>query len=99
MAGRVLLKDLTRDDPLYRELVGQVNSRQCVAFVGSGLSISHYPSWSNLIAELCEACGLLDEAINARKTQDPDVLTRLAEVAHDRDREAYHRTLDEIFGQ
>jgi hypothetical protein len=99
MVGEVLLKEETRDDPLYRELVEQVNSRQCVAFVGSGLSIDHYPSWSNLIGELCEACGLPDEAIDARKTQDPDVLTHLADVAHDHDREAYHRTLDEIFGR
>jgi hypothetical protein len=73
MVGEVLLKEETRDDPLYRELVEQVNSRQCVAFVGSGLSMGYYPSWSDLIGELCEACGLLNEAVDARGTQDHEV--------------------------
>jgi hypothetical protein len=52
----------TRDNPFYEELVEQVNSRRCVAFVGSGLSMGYYPSWSDLIGGLCEACGLLNEA-------------------------------------
>jgi hypothetical protein len=87
------------DNALYKELVEQVNSRRCVAFIGSGLSMGQYPSWPDLIGQLCEACGLLGEAADARKTQDPDVLTRLADVAHDRDREAYHRKLDDVFGR
>ncbi len=92
------MKGEARDDPLYRELVEQVNSRRCVVFVGSGLSMDQYPSWSYLVGDLCEACGLPSEAAEARKTRDPDVLPRLADAAHDRDSGAYNRKLDEIFG-
>jgi hypothetical protein len=93
------VEKVTRDNPFYDELVEQVNSRRCVAFVGSGLSVGQFPSWSDLIGELCEACGLFDEAVEARKTQDHETLTRLADAAHDCNRESYHRKLDEIFGR
>jgi hypothetical protein len=86
-------------NPFYEELVAQVNNRRCVAFVGSGLSMGYYPSWSDLIGELCEACGLLNEAVDARGTQDHEVLTRLADAAHECNRETYYRKLDEIFGR
>ena len=98
VCNRFLEKN-THDNPIYQELVEQVNSRRCVAFVGSGLSMGYYPSWSDLIGELCEACGLPDEAVDARKTQDHEVLTRLPDAAYDRDRETYYRKLDEIFGR
>ncbi len=93
------MKDEARDDPLYRELVEQVNSRRCVIFVGSGLSMDQYPSWSDLVADLCEACGLPDEAAEARTKRDADSLPRLADVAYDSDPDAYSRKLDEIFGR
>lgn len=92
------MKDEMRDDPLRRELFEQVNSRKCVVFVGSGLSMNQYPSWSALVADLCEACDLPDKAADARTTRDIDLLPRLADAAYASDPDAYNRKLDEIFG-
>lgn len=93
------MEDDPRDDPAYRELVEQVNSRTCVAFVGSGLSIGHYPSWPDLIGDLCEACGLPETAAEARRGAEPDRLTTWADEAHDHNPDTYYAKLDEIFGQ
>ena len=41
-----------RDTYLQEELFEHVNSRTCVAFEGSGLSMGHYPFCSNLIGDL-----------------------------------------------
>ena len=41
-----------RDTNLQEELFEHVYSRACVALEGSGLSMGHYPFWSNLIGDL-----------------------------------------------
>jgi hypothetical protein len=88
-----------RDEPYYKDLEELVlRSRRCVAFVGSGLSMGQYPSWSELIADLCKACGRATDAETARNTKDPNTLATLADVAHDNDSEAYYRVLDTVFG-
>ena len=63
------------------------------------MSIDQYPSWSDLVGDLCEACGLPNEAADARTKRDTDLLPRLADAAYAADSEAYSRKLDEIFGR
>jgi hypothetical protein len=88
-----------RNEPYYKDLEELVlRSRRCVAFIGSGLSMGQYPSWSALIADLCEACGLPADAEMARSTTDPNTLAHLTDVAHDNDSEAYYQVLDTVFG-
>jgi hypothetical protein len=91
-----------RNQPYYDDLEKLVlrSLRTCVVFVGSGLSTGQYPSWPDLIGDLCEACGLPEDAATARAVTDADLLARLADAAHDRGGETYpSKKLDEIFGR
>jgi hypothetical protein len=60
--------------------------------------MGQYPSWSELIADLCKACGRAADAETARYTKDPNTLATLADIAHDNDSDAYYRVLDTVFG-
>ncbi len=78
-----------------QDLIAAVRSEKCVAFIGSGVSADSYPSWHELITELCERCG-----ITRHVTRDTpaDELQAAAQDAKTLDEEAYHAFLTDRFG-
>jgi len=68
---------------------------RCTAFIGSGLSAFQYPSWSELVSRLCQACGVGPIVKDASSEEE---LLDAAEEAKASDSVAYHETLWDIFG-
>lgn len=70
-----------------------------MAFVGSGLSTlkALYPGWGELIGQICKECGL--PIPSPAESQNVDFLLEQAEVARDRDEQAYCRVLGQVFGK
>jgi hypothetical protein len=82
---------------LPAEVCGLLQSKRCVAFVGSGPSIlAGYPNWHSLVCDLCSCCGVdLSLAGNGNAAD----FLQLAEAALRADRIKYRRRLGEVFGK
>ena len=65
---------------------------RAVAFIGSGISIKCYPSWSETIKELCDRCG-----VTITQTTNPEALIRKAEECKEANEALYYGTLKELF--
>jgi hypothetical protein len=81
------------NSPELIKLTSLVQKGKVVAFVGSGLSGSEYPGWEELIRTICRNCGIDFDKYRV----DCDLL-ELAELARDKDENAYCSTLSGIFG-
>lgn len=73
-----------------------IESRNCIAFIGSGFSRGIYPSWKVLIKSICEAC---DVGFEEKEAENPDYLLDAAEAALQRNPERYYSTLGNAFGR
>src|SRR3989442_13220779 len=82
-----------------KDLVDFVRENQAVAFVGSGLSLEHYPSWPRLIESLTNQC--CPGRYNQNDFENPtaDQLMALAEEAMTTDPAAYCRALLTTFSR
>lgn len=45
---------------IAKELADALDSDDCIAWVGAGLSMVAYPGWRELLSKLCIACGVRD---------------------------------------
>jgi SIR2-like domain len=45
---------------IAKELADAVDTDNCIAWVGSGLSLVRYPGWRELLSQLCAVCGVSD---------------------------------------
>jgi hypothetical protein len=70
-----------------------------IVFVGSGLSDGLYPSWPQLVADLCGSCGVSVNASPLGSGTPVEVLTDLAEKAMAADEEAFVSTLRRHFAK
>lgn len=86
-------------DPEFESLVRIITSGDCIAFIGSGLSTSNYPSWDNLIIELCQKCDIPVPSIAPGQKIDPAILMQLADEAKQRNSGAYCEVLAKQFGK
>lgn len=68
---------------------------RCTAFIGSGLSASQYPSWPELVNQLCAACGV-ERTVTSQSAERE--LLEAAEEAKASDPVAYHQMLWDVFG-
>lgn len=84
--------DKTLNSPELNELSELVHEGSCVAFIGSGLSMGEYISWGNLVKQLCDACGVDQDANNVD-------LLELAGQAKNASPDEYHRVLSQEFGK
>lgn len=76
-------------------LLQVVNRGNCIAWIGSGLSIpAGYPSWEKLIGMLCTACGITREA----QPNPADLLT-IADACKAANCKAYEEVLASKFGK
>jgi SIR2-like domain len=81
---------------LPQELRDVIRSRNCVAFVGSGLSAGCYDRWHDLVNALCTRCGC---ELRVDEDSPADSLLAAAQAAKDLDEPAYFRYLGEHFGR
>lgn len=81
---------------LPNALRDSILSKECVVFIGSGISRECYADWPTLINTLCNRCGVPQQL-----TRDSSALD--LQVAADRARNAntsiYYNVLGEVFGQ
>lgn len=84
------------DDPNYQDLRDAIRGAQCVAFIGSGPSSSHYPSWGGLVRKLCETCGIAAELADSADTA---TLLALADECKSRNDVAYCQCLEYEFAK
>lgn len=72
-----------------------IDGGNCLAWVGSGLSIPEYPDWPKAINEICSACKVppLTE-----RTDDPSILMTKAEDCKKANLNVYCDKLGELFG-
>jgi len=88
-----------KDDPeqfqMPQELRDVIRGGRCVAFIGSGLSVGSYPSWSDLVNGLCKACG---SSCRVGDDSQPDEFLDAAQDAKSLDEIAYFKFLGEVFG-
>lgn len=78
------------------ELESIVQSGDCVIFLGSGISVGIYPSWSELIKKLCVRCGV---DIGERNLSDPNTLLSLADDCKSENIDEYCEVLKEEFAK
>lgn len=90
-------------DQVAIELWNTIKDRDCVAWVGSGLSKlpgsdvrTGYPDWPETVKEICRACGVPPLSVDANL---PDKLIDKAEECKIANAQAYHSTLARIFGR
>lgn len=87
-------------DQVATELWNIIKDRDCIAWVGSGLSKlpvqTGYPDWRETVQEICRACGVSPPPVDANL---PDKLIDKAEECKIADIQAYHSTLARIFGR
>ncbi len=91
------MKHRIRNEPHYQDLKSLVRGGRCFVFIGSGLSIGLYPSWKDLVLDLCHHC-----EVSIPGSADPsqaETLMDLADQAYANDAATYHRVLTETFGQ
>lgn len=81
------------NSPELIELTTHVLKGNVVAFVGSGLSAREYPGWEGLIKTICDNCG-----IDFDKNSPNNDLLELAEMAREKNENAYCKTLSDVFG-
>jgi SIR2-like domain len=83
---------------IVEELLGVVGKKDCIAWVGSGLSLVAYPGWRKLLGALCTACGVadFDPALGAPTADD---LINKAQECKAANQAAYKKTLSDIFGR
>lgn len=81
---------------LPEELRNGILSKRCIAFIGSGVSIDSYDSWSHLINLLCQRCG--SQIRVSTETSAEDLLVA-AQDAKDLDEPMYYQVLGEHFGR
>ncbi|NQU23891.1 MAG: SIR2 family protein [Candidatus Nealsonbacteria bacterium] len=67
-----------------------------MAFVGSGLSAEHYPSWTKLVNDLCERCG---SPHRVNDDSHPEKFLDAAQDAKDCAENEYFSFLGETFGR
>jgi len=89
-------------DDSIKQVAGLLKSRQCLAWLGSGLSEpAGYPNWKDTLHILAERCfdgpGHLDGAIDSERYLEAAEECR-AKSERDGD-SRYHRTLAALFGQ
>ena len=80
-------------DPLLPDLTERIRSGCCHAFIGAGMSLTVYPTWNELIEQVCRACGVNTENMGSKTIPR----LQLAQIARDKDRCAYFRELRNIF--
>lgn len=82
-------------DVIANNIYNVLNKGNCVAWVGSGLSIcAGYPDWQSTIHMLCAACGYSASEIS----DDVSRLMVIADNCRDANRNAYEEKLAELFG-
>ena len=83
------------EDTEYKNLLKLVRDRSCVVFVGSGLSTRIYPSWEELIKQLCEECGIGGFKVN--ECMNAEILLEKADEAKAKNKELYYQALKKTF--
>jgi len=81
------------NDPLRTKLVELINEKDCVAFIGAGVSAPDYPCWKDLIVRMAEQFTDLDLDINTIPA--PKIAQRMYET----DKDLFYKTLKDIFGR
>ncbi len=91
-----MLELLPEQSQIPQELKDVILSKKCVAFIGSGLSAGCYPSWADLVNNLCERCG------SSHRVKDyslADDFLGAAQDAKDCAEDEYYSFLGETFGR
>jgi SIR2-like protein len=83
---------------LAAEILKAVSGRDCIAWIGSGLSRPVYDDWPSAISKLFKACGVkdLDGSLPGRKS---DQLIDKAEECKQANGGLYEATLADIYGR
>ena len=89
--------------PLIRRFMSTVEVRDCIAWVGAGLSQPCYPLWGDLVRDLCEVCKVERITQQEKETTNPedlpDLLMARAQACKHRDPDAYEEHLGRTFGE
>ena len=91
-----MLELLPEQAPIPQELKDVILGKECVAFVGSGLSAGCYPSWLELVNSLCERCG---SSHRVNDDSPADDFLDAAQYAKDCAEDEYYSFLGETFGR
>jgi len=88
------LQELSKN-PVFIELTECIREGRCVAFIGAGISKPIYPSWEELIDELCDACGC--PKLSETERMNPERLRKKADECKLTNPRKYKETLWRIF--
>ena len=83
---------------LAAELFRAIKGRNCVAWVGAGLSRPVYDDWPSAVSKLCEACGVKHLADSTSGTNS-EILISKAEECRQANQGKYEETLAELYGR
>lgn len=78
------------------EIESLIQSGDCVLFLGTGMSMDVYPSWTQLVRNLCVRCGV---DIPEEKMDDANTLLTLADECKEKNIVAYCEVLEEEFAK
>ena len=81
------------NDVALPALKASIQAARCIAVIGAGMSADDYPTWTDLISQLQERCGVRSEDLSSRDPLD------IAQTAKDKNPDAYFQALDDIFAQ
>ena len=71
------------NDVVFPALKASIQKGRCIAVIGAGMSADDYPTWTDLIGQLQERCGLRSEDLS---NEDP---LDIAQTAKDKNLFAY----------
>lgn len=77
------------------ELSNLIRKRQCISFIGSGLSNGLYLDWNSLVDKLCSECGVN----NNSSKNSVEMLMKRVDEARRKNPTTYYRVLSNEFGK
>lgn len=80
----------------FEDLTERVRSRNCLAFVGAGMSTDSYPNWEQLVAQICSGCDVPFETTGDPSQRGRD-MRRLAQLCRDTRRSEYFDVIRAAF--